>query len=97
MESETGNSPRSETHGHRQQATFDAAQRQPNDRARVGWKPGIGTVVAQLSVPNKTALRKCFHEAYLRRADLDERRGQDSPKWTSFSYQRTAGQLHLSA
>jgi len=30
----------------------------------------IGTVVVQLSVPNKTAIRKCFCERYLRIADL---------------------------
>ena len=41
-------------------------------------RPGFGTVVAQLSVPNKSALRKPFIERHLRRADLDERRGQDS-------------------
>jgi hypothetical protein len=40
--------------------------------------------VAQLSVPNKTALRKCFYGSYLRRTTLNERRGQDSNLRTSF-------------
>ena len=47
-------------------------------------EPGIGTVVAQSRVPNKTALRKCFTGSYLRRAVRDERRGQDSNLRTSF-------------
>ena len=38
---------------------------------------GIGTLVAQATVPNKTALRKPFNKGHLRRAIFDERRGQD--------------------
>lgn len=41
-------------------------------------RPGKGTVVAQLGVPNETALRKSNGESHLRRAVSDERRGQDS-------------------
>ena len=41
---------------------------------------GNGTLVAQATVPNKTALRKTFCEGHLRRAVFDERRGQDSWK-----------------
>jgi hypothetical protein len=43
-------------------------------------RPGKGTVVAQLGVPNETALRKSNGESHLRRAVSGERRGQDSVK-----------------
>ena len=43
-------------------------------------RPGNGTLMAQSSVPNKTALRKPFYKGHLRRAVFDERRGQDSWK-----------------
>ena len=46
-------------------------------------RPGKGTVVAQLGVPNETALRKSNGESHLRRAVSSERRGQDS--WKSAS------------
>ena len=62
----------------------------PTARGRASWAcrrwaggRGFGTVVAQLSVPNKTALRKSFTQSNLRRAVLDERRGQDSNLRTS--------------
>ena len=69
---------RSEARGRRQQEAFSAAQIRPYDRAERDWGPGFGTVVAQLGVPDNTALRKCCYKSYLRRADLAQRRGQDT-------------------